>query len=131
MPGDPELYRAQANAIYERAGGQLREVLKTLARDLDPFPPFPGSLFTLGIEVEGVNLGAERGCVILGEDGGLYELQLGLDVNALASGAHEPALAREEVTVALEGLPPGEYLAYAQRALAAGLDELERRQRVR
>lgn len=127
MPGDAELYRARANAIYERAGGQLREVLKALARDLEPFPPFPGSLFTLGIEVEGADLGGDHGCIILGEDGALYELQLGVDVNALASVANEPALAREEVRVALEHLAPGEYLAYAQRALDAALMELERR----
>lgn len=127
MAGDPELYRAQANALYERVGGQLRELLKSVARDLDPFPPFPGSLFTLGIEVDGPDLDAARGCVILGEDGELYELQLGLDVNALAAGAHEPALSREETCVPLEGLSPGEYLGYAQRALDAALAELERR----
>lgn len=132
MPGDPELYRAQANAVYERAGAQLRGLLKAVTRDLDPFPPFPGSLFTLGIEVDsgetgGGSLGAIRGCVILGEDGELYELQLGLDVNALAAGAHEPALSREEVRVPLDDLSPGEYLAYAQRALEAALAALEQR----
>jgi hypothetical protein len=132
MPGDPDLYRAQANAVYERAGSQIRELLKAVARDLDPFPPFPGSLFTLGIEVEGDLVGEanSRGCVILGEDGELYELQLGVDVNALAAGAHEPALSREESRGALEGLLPGEYLGYAQRALEAALGELERRHRV-
>jgi hypothetical protein len=127
MAGDPELYRAQANALYERVGGQLRELLKSVARDLDPFPAFPGALFTLGIEVDGPDLGFERGCVILGDDGELYELQLGLDVNALAAGAHEPALSREETCVPLAGLAPGEYLGYAQRALQAALAELERR----
>src|SRR5688572_25305431 len=76
MPGDSGLYRAQADAIYERAGSQLRALLKAVARDLDPFPPFPGALFTLGIEIEGDDLNAGRGCVILGEDGELYELQL-------------------------------------------------------
>ena len=127
MSGDPELYRAQANAVYERVGSQLRALLKAVARDLDPFPPFPGALFTLGIEVEGDDIDAGRGCVILGEDGELYELQLGVDVNALAAGAHEPALAREENRVALEDLSPSEYLSYAQRALGAALVELERR----
>ncbi|MSP21429.1 MAG: hypothetical protein EXR66_00120 [Dehalococcoidia bacterium] len=127
MAGDPEFYRAQANVVYERAGGQLRELLKSVARDLDPFPPFPGSLFTLGIEVDGPVPGDEHGCVILGEDGELYELQLGVDVNALAAGAHEPALAREETRVVLEGLSPGQYLGYAQRALEEALAELERR----
>jgi hypothetical protein len=126
MPGDPELYRAQANAVYERAGSQLHALLKAVARDLDPFPPFPGALFTLGIEVEGDDIDNGRGCVILGEDGELYELQLGVDVNALAAGAHEPALAREENRVMLEGLSPGEYLRYAQRALEAALRALER-----
>ena len=126
MTSDPDLFEAQAHAILDRTGAQLRELLHAVARALDPFPPFPGALFTLGIEVEGVS-GDERGCVILGEDGELYELQLGLDVDALAAGANEPALAREEARVALEGLPPGEYVAYAQHALAAALAELRRR----
>jgi hypothetical protein len=129
MAGDPDLYRAQANVLYERAGAQLRELLKSVAHDLDPFPPFPGSLFTLGIEVDGPDLGDDRGCVILGEDGELYKLQLGVDVNALAAGAHEPALSREEHRVPLDGLTPGQYLGYAQRALEEALAELARRAR--
>lgn len=127
MAADPELFEAQASAILDRAGAQLRELLHAVARALDPFPPFPGALFTLGIEVDGVTRGDERGCVILGEDGELYELQLGLDVDALAAGANEPALAREEARVALEGLSAGEYVTYAQQALAAALTELRRR----
>ena len=126
MAGDPDLFEAQANAVLDRAGGQLRELLHAVASALDPFPPFPGALFTLGIEVD-VDGADDRGCVILGEDGELYELQLGLDVDALASGANEPALARAEHRVAIEGLSPGEYVTYAQRALAAALAELRSR----
>lgn len=127
MPSDPDLVEAQANAILDRAGAQLRELLHAVAAALDPFPPFPGALFTLGIELEGASDNDERGCIILGEDGELYELQLGVDIDALAAGANEPALAREEHRVALEGLSPGEYVTYAQRALTAALAELRRR----
>lgn len=126
MTVDPDLIEAQANAILDRAGSQLRELLHTSARALDPFPPFPGALFTLGIELEGATPSDERGCVIVGEDGELYELQLGLDVDALAAGANEPALSREETRVALDGLSAGEYVSYAQSALRAILAHLRR-----
>ena len=126
MTADPDLIEAQAHVILERAGSQLRELLHASARALEPFPPFPGALFTLGIEVDGVTLGDERGCVIVGEDGDLYELQLGLDVDALAAGANEPALSREEHRIPLEGLSPGEYVSYAQSALTAILAQLRR-----
>ncbi|MFN8639327.1 MAG: hypothetical protein U0360_07685 [Dehalococcoidia bacterium] len=126
MTADPDLIEAQVNAVLERAGSQLRELLHASARALDPFPSFPGALFTLGIELEGMAPTDERGCVIVGEDGELYELQLGLDVDALAAGANEPALSREETRVALEGLSPGEYVSYAQTALRAIVARLRR-----
>ncbi len=127
MSTDPDQLEAQANAVYERVRAPLRDLLHEAARALVPFPPFPGALFTLGMEIDGVPGADERGCVILGEDGELYELQLGLDADGLAAGANEPVLSREEQRVALDDLAAAEYVAYAQRALQLAIAELRRR----
>jgi len=126
MPDDPLAYRAHADAIVQRAADQLRELLKTVAARIDPFPPFPGSMFSYGIEVDGVQTDSDLGCVVLAEDGGLYELRLGMDMDALAAGASEPTATRSEERIPLTDLPPADYVAYAYRAVEAALEHLER-----
>ena len=128
MPGssetsDPFQQRAVADAIVQRAADGLRELLVALARRSDPFPPFPGALFAYGIEVE-PPAASDLGCVILGDDGALYELQLGLDADQIAAGGDAVA-ARYEQLVKLD-LPPADYIAYAHRAVDAATDYLER-----
>ena len=126
MPDDPLVYKAHADAIVQRAADQLRDLLKTVAARIDPFPPFHGSMFSYGIEVDGVQTESDLGCVVLGEDGGLYELRLGMDMDALAAGASEPTATRSEERVPLTDLPPADYVAYAYRAVQAALEHLER-----
>ncbi len=123
MAEDPLLHRAHADLIAERAAGQLRELLKKLVAEIDPFPPFPGAMFAYGIEVEPpAGAGDAHGCVILAEDGELYELRVGMDVEAVASGS---ALAiRSEERIDLDGLTPAEYVGYAHRAVAAAVEHL-------
>jgi hypothetical protein len=117
-------HRAHADAIVERAGAQLRELLHELAAAIDPFPEFPGSFFSYGIEVEPPQGESERGCVVLGEDGELYELQVGSEVDQLDTD--DPATARSEARLPLEDLAPDEYVAYAYRAVGAATAYLER-----
>lgn len=123
---DPGLVMAQADAVLERAATQLRELLRTTARSIEPFPDFPGSLLSTGIEVPDAAV-SDRGCIVLAEDGELYELQIGLDVDALASGAAEPVLTRDEQRVPLADLGPAEYVTLAYRALDAAARYLEQR----
>ena len=124
MPEDSLRHRAHADAIVERASEQLRALLVELADDIEPFPEFPGSFFTYGIEVEPpAGAGAERGCVVLAEDGELYELQVGLDPEELASG--DASAMRQELRVPLEGLTPTEYVAYAYNAVRAAAEYVE------
>ena len=127
MPTDPDLLDAQANAIFERVRTQLRELLHEGARGLRPFPTFPGAPSTRAIEIDVAAGDAERGCVVLGEDGELYELALEVEADALAAGANEPVLAQQEQRTPLEDLPAGEYVVYAQRALQLVTAELRRR----
>ena len=126
--GDTLRYRAHADAIMERTAGQLRELLRELAAAIDPFPEFPGSFFSYGIEIEpppgldGSGEGAP-GCVVLGEDGALYELQIGAEADQLDTD--DPATARSELRLPLDGLSHADYVAYAHRAVAAAIAHLE------
>ncbi|HJM74391.1 MAG TPA: hypothetical protein QGI71_00790 [Dehalococcoidia bacterium] len=123
MTDEPLLHRAHADLIVERAATQLRELLKTLAAEIDPFPPFPGAMFAYGIEVEPpVGSGDQYGCVILAEDGDLYELKIGVDVEQATSGAG--VAVRSEDRVSLDDLPPAEYAGYAHRAVTAAVEYL-------
>jgi len=121
---DPLQLRAQADAVVQRAADQLRTILETAAGQVDPFPTFPGTMFSTGIEVEGLT-SSERGCVVVGEDGGLYELQIGVDADQLALGVSDPASTRHELRIPLEDLTPAEYAAYAYRAIVALTDYAE------
>ncbi|MCY4615995.1 MAG: hypothetical protein OXC71_06350 [Chloroflexi bacterium] len=116
-------HRAHADAIVERAGSQLGELLQELATNIDPFPEFPGSFFSYGIEVEPLPGDSERGCVVLGEDGALYELQVGSEVGQLDTD--DPATGRSEVRLPLEDLDAASYLHYAYRAVEAALAHME------
>jgi len=118
---DPLQHQAHADLIVQRAADQLHTLLRNLAVQIRPFPEFPGSFFSYGIEVE-TDAASGRGCIVLGEDGELYELLIGLDVAEVATG--DPAAMRSEERVLLEDLPPATYVAYAHRAVTAAVDYL-------
>jgi hypothetical protein len=111
---EPMARKLQADVVIETAATQMRELLQEAVALLGPFPPFPGSFFTYGIEVEGgAAEGAERGCVVLGPDGELYELEISID---FTQGNTDPVAARDESLKPLE-LHPRDYLVYAYNAL--------------
>jgi len=115
---DPLQYKLEADEALERLAGRLRRLLHEAAARLEPFPPFPGAFFTHGIEVEAPGLESpERGCVVLGPDGELYELEMGQDIAALALDQTDPVALREERLKKLEELHPRDYVAYAYAAL--------------
>jgi hypothetical protein len=111
---DPLARKAHADLIIERAAEQLRHLLQEAVHKLDSFPPFPGAFFTYGIEVEpGALASSERGCVVLGPDAELYELEVEID---FSQGAGDAVDAREERLKKLD-LPPCDYVVYAYHAL--------------
>ena len=111
---DPLAHKAHADLIVERAAAQLRALLQEAVQRLDPFPPFPGAFFTFGIEVEpGGLVSADRGCVVLGPDAELYELEVGTD---LTQDLTDPVASREEKLEKLD-LHPCDYVVYAYHAL--------------
>ncbi len=129
MPEDPLEYKAEADAALDRLAQRLRRLLQEAARELDPFPPFPGAFFTYGIEVEAPGVDSpQRGCVVLAPDGELYELVMGQDVTALALDQTDPVAMREEKLEKLEDLHPRDYIVYAYSALAKVVELLLERQ---
>ena len=106
-----------ADSIIERAAQQLRVLLQEAARELRPFPPFPGAFFTNAVEV---NLeGVERpdiGCIVVAEDGQLYELEMKVDFGD-EFGAADPVQARDEALKKLDELHPRDYVILAYNAL--------------
>ncbi len=117
---DPEARLLAADEILNRAADQLLALLKEAAAALQPFPPFPGALFTYGVEVEpeGVR-DHDVGCVVVTEEGDLKELQIGIDAEGLeAVGGADPIAMRDERLVDLE-LAPYDRLLYAYNGLRA------------
>jgi hypothetical protein len=111
---DPLTLQRQANVIIETAARQLRDLLHEAVARLDPFPPFPGSFFTYGIEVEGgAAESRERGCVVLASDGDLYELEVSIDPTRQLI---DPVGGRDERLKKLD-LHPRDYILYSYDAL--------------
>jgi hypothetical protein len=129
MPSNPLLRKAQADMVLERAAMQLKALLIEAAAELDPFPPFPNALFTNAIECDpGTAANPNVGCVVVCEDGELYELEFGVDHESIEmTGSWDPVTARSEVKKKIDMLPR-DYLVYAYNGLLAITDELLERQ---
>jgi len=107
--------KAQADMVLERTTLQLRQLLEEAAAQLRPFPPFPGAFFTNAIEVEAEAAESpERGCIVVCEDGELYELKMSID---FSDDAADPVSARDEKLTKLEDLHPRDYIVLAYEAL--------------
>ena len=114
---DPLARKAQADAIVERAAAGLRQLLHEAVARLDPFPPFLGAYFTLAIEAEpDAASHAGRGCVVVGPDGELYELIMGLEPPPGPGEPADPVSMRREEMTKLD-LHPRDYVVYAYNAL--------------
>jgi hypothetical protein len=115
---DPLARKTQADLIIDRSAQQLRLLLQEAAHELRPFPPFPGAFFTNAVEV---NLeGAERsdlGCVVVAEDGELYELEVKIDFGDEFGEVVDVVQSREETLKKLEDLHPRDYVILAYNAL--------------
>ncbi len=129
MDANPLLRKAQADNLLDRTALQLQQLLREACADLDPFPSFPNALFTNAIECDPGGIGdPERGCVVVCEDGELYELEFGIDHDAIElTGSWDPVTARKETKKKLE-LHPRDYIVYAYNGLVAVTEALLERQ---
>jgi hypothetical protein len=117
--------KADADRLVEHTAEELRALLQAAAVSLRPFPPFPGAFFTNAIEAEPDGAtNAERGCVVVGDDGQLYELRIGVDLESVALGGFEdPVSLRKEELVPID-LHPRDYIVFAYNALTAIVERL-------
>jgi hypothetical protein len=114
---DPLARKAQADAIIERAAQGLRQLLQEAVARLEPFPSFPGAYFTLAIEAEpDAASHADRGCVVVGPDGEMYELMMGLEPPPGPGEPADPVSMRKEEMTRLD-LHPRDYVVYSYNAL--------------
>jgi len=110
----PMARKMQADMAVEATAARLRDLLHEAVALLDPFPPFPGSFFTIAIEVEGgAAVGPERGCIVVAPDGDLHELEVSV---SFSPGDFDPVAARNETLKPLD-LHPRDYVVYAYNAL--------------
>ncbi len=112
--------KSRADRVLERAASELEILLKEASAALRPFPSFPNAFFTNAIECDPGPAGdPERGCVVVGEDGDLYELEFGVDHEAVEiTGSWDPVTARKEEARKLD-LHPRDYVVYAYSGLMA------------
>jgi hypothetical protein len=125
---DPLQYKHDADAALERAADRLRTALKEASARLNPFPPFPGAFFSYGIEIDAP--GAEspdRGCVVLGPDGELYEFEISQDLPEFELELADPVALRSEELKPLD-LHPRDYVVYAYEALTKVVELLLERE---
>lgn len=115
---DPLARKAAADLVIDRAAQQLRILLEEAAKALRPFPPFPGAFFTNAVEVslEGVER-PDLGCIVVAEDGTLYELEMKIDFGEEFGDVIDPVQARDETLAKLEDLHPRDYVVLAYNAL--------------
>lgn len=117
--------KSQADLILERTAMQLRQLLQEAAAQLSPFPPFPGAFFTNAIEVEAEAAESpERGCVVVCQDGELYELKMSIDFSEEVT---DPVSARDEKLTTLEEIHPRDYIVLAYEALTRITEHLMER----
>lgn len=117
--------KSQADRVLERAASELEVLLKEASAALRPFPSFPNAFFTNAIECDPGPAGdPDRGCVVVGEDGELYELEFGVDHDAVElTGSWDPVTARKEEKRPLT-LHPRDYVVYAYSGLMAVTEAL-------
>ena len=117
--------KTRADRVLERAAAELEALLKEASAALRPFPSFPNAFFTNALECDPGPAGdPERGCVVVAEDGELYELAFGVDHEAVElTGAWDPVTARREEKRPLD-LHPRDYVIYAYSGLVAVTEAL-------
>lgn len=121
--------KQQADMALERAAMQLQALLQEACAELKPFPSFPNAIFTNAIECDIGDAGdPELGCVVVCDDGELYELQMGIDHESIELlDSWDPVTARKE-TLKKVDLHPRDYIQYAYAGLMAVTEQLLERQ---
>jgi hypothetical protein len=116
---DPLARKAHADLVMDRTAQQLRDLLHATVAAVDPFPPFEGSFFNYAIEIEpGIVANKNRGCIVVGRDGEIYEMIMRIDV----SGDDMDAVASRDEEMRELSLSKEEYIILAYNAIQAVVD---------
>ena len=128
MANQALLRKTQADLVLERAAMQIQALLKEACDELKPFPSFPNALFTNAIECEIDGGNPEYGCIVVADDGELYELQMGVDHDSIElMDSWDPVTASKENLKKVEFLPR-EQLQYVYAGLVAVTEMLLERE---
>ena len=128
MPNEALFRKTQADMAIERAAMQVSALLKDACAELRPFPSFPNAIFTNAIECEIDGGNPEYGCIVVADDGELYELQMGVDHDSIElMDSWDPVTARKE-TLKKVDLHPRDQLLYAYAGLVAVTEHLLERE---
>ena len=118
---EARVLRDAADASLQGAAGRLRDILRTLAGRLKPFPAFMNMTSIQAVEIQPQGLQASsRGCVVVCPDGELYELSL-----RLLPGPSEISDVDQVEEFEPLDLRPEEYIPYAYAAINALSGRLE------
>lgn len=128
MANEALLRKTQADLILERSAMQIQALLKEACDELKPFPSFPNAIFTTAIECDIPGGDPDVGCVVVADDGELYELQMGVDHDSIElMDSWDPVTARKETLKKLE-FHPRDHLMYAYAGLVAVTEHLLERE---
>jgi hypothetical protein len=128
MANEALLRKTQADLILERSAMQIQALLQEACAELKPFPSFPNAIFTNAIECEVDGGDPEYGCIVVADDGELYELQMGIDHDSIElMDSWDPVTARKETLKKIE-LHPRDRLVYAYAGLVAVTEHLLERE---
>ena len=119
-PDSPTADLREADRALARAADEVEALLRSAAQRLRPFPPFPGALFSYGVEAEADGVRDRSvGCIVVTEEGDLKELQIGIDEEGAGMlGPPDPVSMREERLVEV-ALHPYDRLLFAYAGLRA------------
>ena len=116
MTDSYEMFEITSTALLQKTADNLSDILRKIAEEFEEFPVFPGAMFAYGIEIEcPESVSSQYGCLILGNDGDIYEFQIGLDPEKIAAG-EDPMTTRDESLIPVE-LPAEEYIPVAAQAI--------------
>lgn len=119
----------RAREGISRLADELHEIIVAMASQLVPFPYFLGSTEVRAIEAEpgGVQR-AERGCIVVCEDGEMYEFTMKVQPPGVG---FDMGLMRDDSVKRVE-LAPEDYIPYAYHAIKElGVLLEEQRQRAK
>ena len=111
---NPAVQQAIAETVITQTGSELHSIIKRLIEKVQPFPTFPEmpSIQALEILPSGIK-DAERGCIVLCNDGEFYELTIRTIPGTPSLGGGFDHIEEYES----HKLSTGDYVAYAYVAI--------------